>query len=135
VQKKLENVSNFTAFVHASRIFPEDALCAPPLAGDDEIDPSAAALAADKPLVPIRDGHLGAVAFRHLGRAGLDLVAAIEAPDDKPNARGRSVAERHRRAAVGAHITERAGNVGQKAKEHYRFPVPATQGRSRTRRA
>ena len=30
--------------------------------------------------VPIGDGHLRAVAFRHLGGVGLDLMAAIEAP-------------------------------------------------------
>jgi hypothetical protein len=75
----------------------------PPLAGNDEVDPSAAALTADQPLVPVGDRHLGGVAFRHLGRVRLDLVPAIETPDDKPNARGRSVAERHRRATVGVH--------------------------------
>ena len=66
-------------------LFPKDALCAPPLAGDDEIDPPAVALAADEPLVPVRDRHLGAVARRHLVRIGLDLVPAIAAPYDQPH--------------------------------------------------
>jgi hypothetical protein len=34
--------------------------------------PPAAALAADQPLVPVGDGHLGAVSRRHFGRVGLD---------------------------------------------------------------
>ncbi len=50
--------------------------------GDDEINPPAAALAAHQPLMPFKDGHLGAVALRHLGRVRLDLVAAIETPHD-----------------------------------------------------
>ena len=33
--------------------------------------------------MPVRDARLGTVALRHLGRVGLDLMAAIEAPDDQ----------------------------------------------------
>jgi hypothetical protein len=35
--------------------------------------------------VPVRDGHLGAVALRYLGGVGLDLMVAIDAPDDQPH--------------------------------------------------
>ena len=72
-------------------------------ASANEIDPPAAALAADKPLVLVGDAHLGAVAFRHFGRVGLDLVPAIAAPHDQADLGRGGVAERHRRAAVGAH--------------------------------
>jgi hypothetical protein len=71
-----------------------------PLAGADEIDPPAAALTADKPLMPVRDRHLSTIAFRHRGRVRLDLVPAIETPYDQPHPRRSGVAERHRRAAV-----------------------------------
>jgi hypothetical protein len=45
----------------------------------------------------MRDAHLSLVALRHLGRIGLDVVRAIEAPDDETHLRCRGVAERHRR--------------------------------------
>ena len=73
------------------------------LPGDDKIDPPAAASATDQPVMPIRDGHLGTVALRHLGRIGLELVTAIETPHDEPRAGGSGVAERHRRPAIGVH--------------------------------
>jgi hypothetical protein len=38
-------------------------------------------------LRPVRDRHLGTVALGHLGRVGLDLVAAIAAPHDQADAR------------------------------------------------
>jgi hypothetical protein len=44
-------------------------------------------------LVPVGDGHLGAVALGHLGGLGLDLVPAIEAPDDQPHARRSGIAQ------------------------------------------
>ena len=44
----------------------------------------APSLSAHKPLVPVENGHLGAVALGHRGRVGLDLVAAIETPHDQP---------------------------------------------------
>ena len=52
---------------------------------NDHIDPPAPALAAHKSRMPIRDGHLGAVALGHLGGVGLDLMAAIETPHDQPH--------------------------------------------------
>jgi hypothetical protein len=45
----------------------------------------------------------GAVPLGHFGRVGLDLMAAILAPNDQADAGGGSVAERHRRAGLGFH--------------------------------
>ena len=39
----------------------------------------------------------------HFAGIGLNLVAAILAPNDQPDACGGSVAERHRRAGLGFH--------------------------------
>jgi hypothetical protein len=58
------------------------------------INPPAPAPRANKPGVPIRGGHLRAIALGHRGRVGLDLVAAIEAPDDQPHMRRSGVAKR-----------------------------------------
>jgi hypothetical protein len=69
----------------------------------DEINPPAAALGADEPLVPVGDGHLGSVALGHRGRVGLGLVPAIETPHDQPHPRHCGVAQGHRRAAVCVH--------------------------------
>jgi hypothetical protein len=69
--------------------------------GHHEIDPPAPAIAADEPLMPVGDAHLGTVALSHLGGVGLDLVPAIEAPDDQPHMGRRGVAERHRWAVIG----------------------------------
>jgi len=57
------------------------------------IDPPAAAGAADEPRLPVWDSHFGAVALGHLGCVRLDLMAAIEAPHEKPDARRGGVAE------------------------------------------
>jgi hypothetical protein len=46
------------------------------------------------------NGHLGAVALGHLGGVGLDLMVAIEAPDDQPNVGRCGVAEHHRWAFI-----------------------------------
>jgi hypothetical protein len=70
---------------------------------NDYIDPSAPTLAAQKPGVPVRDAHLGTLARSHLGRVGLDLVPAIEAPHDQPHVRQCGVAERHGWAVVPVH--------------------------------
>jgi len=59
---------------------------------------TAAALGADQPLSPIGHRRFGAVLLGHLGGIGLDLMAAILAPNDQPDAGGGSIAERHRRA-------------------------------------
>jgi hypothetical protein len=64
----------------------------------DHVDLTAAALGADQPLAPIGHGRFGAVLLGHLGRVGLNLMAAILAPNDQPDACGGSVAERHWRA-------------------------------------
>jgi hypothetical protein len=69
-----------------------------PLASDDEIAPPAPAIAADEPLVPLRDGHLGSIPLGHLGGVGFELVPAIETPHDQPHPRRRGVAQRHRPA-------------------------------------
>jgi len=45
----------------------------------------------------------GAGTGSHLGGIGLNLMPAILAPDDQPDAGGGSVAERHRRAGLGFH--------------------------------
>jgi hypothetical protein len=69
-------------------------------ARDHEIDLAATALAADEPLVPVGDGQLGTVARCHRGGVGLDLVPAIAAPDDQPDAGSRGAAQCQRRAGV-----------------------------------
>jgi hypothetical protein len=61
--------------------------------GHDHIDFAAAAFGTDQPLTPIEHGHFGAVPLGHLGRVGLDLMAAILAPNDQPDAGGGSIAE------------------------------------------
>jgi hypothetical protein len=48
-------------------------------------------------------GVRSAVPLGHLGGIGLNLMPAILAPDDQPDAGGGSVAERHRRAGLGFH--------------------------------
>jgi hypothetical protein len=73
-------------------------------ASNHDIHLPAAAFGADQPLAPIGHGRFGAVPLGHLGRVGLDLMAAILTPDDQPDAGGGSVAERHRRAALGFHF-------------------------------
>jgi hypothetical protein len=52
-------------------------------AGQHKIDASAAALRAFEPLDPRSHCQISAVALCHLSRVGLDLVAAIAAPDDQ----------------------------------------------------
>jgi hypothetical protein len=47
--------------------------------------------------------YFGAGTGSHLGGIGLNLMPAILAPDDQPDAGGGSVAERHRRAGLGFH--------------------------------
>jgi hypothetical protein len=64
---------------------------------------TAAALRADQPLSPIGHRRFGAVSLGHFGGIGLDLVPAILAPNDQPDACGGSVAER-RRAGLGFHL-------------------------------
>ena len=54
-----------------------------PRAAYDHINLAAATLRADQPLSPIGKGHLSAVAFGLLGGIGLDLMAAVPAPDLK----------------------------------------------------
>jgi hypothetical protein len=58
----------------------------------DHIDLTAAALGADQPLAPIGHRRFGAVSLGHFGGVGLNLVAAILAPYDQPDAGGGSVA-------------------------------------------
>jgi hypothetical protein len=67
---------------------------------NDHSDAPAAAFGVDQPRMPIRDARLGTVARGHLDRIGLDLMMAIEAPNDQPDVRRRGVAERHRRAGL-----------------------------------
>ena len=45
--------------------------------------------------MPVDDRRFGAVALRHFGRVGLDLMATIETPYDQPDLGGGGVAERH----------------------------------------
>jgi hypothetical protein len=68
------------------------------------VDPTASALAAHKPRGPIWDRHLSAVPLGHLGGVGLDLMAAILAPNDQPDLGGGSVAERHQPSGIGFHL-------------------------------
>jgi hypothetical protein len=74
-----------------------------PRSAYDHIDLTAAALGADQPGAPIEHRRCRAVPLGHLGRVGLNLMPAILAPDDQPDAGGGSVAERHRRAVLGFH--------------------------------
>jgi hypothetical protein len=71
----------------------------------DHVDLTAAALGADQPLSPIRHGGFGAAPLGHFGRVGLNLMRAILAPDNQPDAGGGSIAERHRRAGLGFHLS------------------------------
>ena len=64
--------------------------------GYDHVDLPAAALGAEQPLSPIGHSRFGAVPLGHFGGVGLDLMPAILAPDDQPDAGGGSVAERQR---------------------------------------
>jgi len=57
--------------------------------------------------VPIRDGRLRAVALHHLGGVGLDLMPAIEAPDDQTHLGGSGVAKGHRWPAGALHASNR----------------------------
>jgi hypothetical protein len=68
-----------------------------------EVGLPAAALAADEPLVPVRDGQIVAVALCHLGGVGLDLVPALAAPHDQTNASRRRGSQCHRWASVSVH--------------------------------
>jgi hypothetical protein len=54
-----------------------------PLAVDDHIDPPAPTPAAHKPRLPIRHRRLSTVPLGHLGGIGLDLMAAVETPNDE----------------------------------------------------
>src|SRR5437879_2067599 len=56
----------------------------------------------DQALTPIRNRHFGAVAPRHLGGIGLDLMLAI-APNDQPDAGVGRVPEPHRWAMINFH--------------------------------
>ena len=77
--------------------------------GHDHIDLTAAAFGADQPLAPIGHGRLGAVPSSHLGGIGLDLMAAIAAPNDETNAgRGRA-SERSGRPWLGFQLTPPSG--------------------------
>jgi hypothetical protein len=69
----------------------------------DHIDLTAAALGTDQPLSPIGHGRFGAVSLGHLGRVGLNLVTAILAPNDQPDAGGGSIAKGRRWAGLGFH--------------------------------
>jgi hypothetical protein len=66
--------------------------------GYDHIDLMAAAFGADEPGAPIEHRRFGAVPLGHLGGIGLDLVAAILAPNDQPDAGSGGATQRHRRA-------------------------------------
>jgi hypothetical protein len=59
----------------------------------------APARGADQPLIV--HGCFAAVPTSHLAGVGLNLVPAILAPDDQPDAGGGSVAERHWWAGLG----------------------------------
>jgi hypothetical protein len=55
--------------------------------------------------MPIGNGSLGAVSSRHFGGIGLNLISALEAPDDEPNTGSRRAPEGHRWAGFGFHLT------------------------------
>ncbi|HEY2534320.1 MAG TPA: hypothetical protein VGJ20_41460, partial [Xanthobacteraceae bacterium] len=75
---------------------PSSSLCP----GHHEIDRPAAACAADKPRVPIRNGHLGAVPLCHLRGVRFYSMPAIEVPDDQPHPSRSGISERHRPPGV-----------------------------------
>lgn len=68
-----------------------------------ETDIAAPAFPAHQLLGPVRHRRLGAVAFGHFGRVGLDLVAAVAAPHHERQVRRGGATHRHRPDAVGAH--------------------------------
>jgi hypothetical protein len=53
---------------------------------NDHVDRPAAAAGTDEPVAPIKHRRFGAVAFGELTGVGLDLMLAITAPDDEPDA-------------------------------------------------
>jgi hypothetical protein len=59
------------------------------------------ALGTDKPLAPIGNGGLGAVALSHFGGVGLDLVAARLAPHNQRCETGESAARANELALAG----------------------------------
>jgi hypothetical protein len=72
-------------------------------AGDHQIHLPAAGAGAYGPGAPIEHRRCGAVPLGHLARVGLDLMLAILAPDDQPDADGGSATQRHRWAGLGFH--------------------------------
>jgi hypothetical protein len=70
---------------------------------DDHIDNSAPTALAQEPIAPIKNAGPGAVLPRHLGRIGLDLVAACLTPHDESDASRCRVAERHRWSGMRFH--------------------------------
>jgi hypothetical protein len=85
-------MTNFLAFVldeHGTRIKGADVVplnsSAPLGAGHHHIRIVAPATRTDEPLTPIGNDRLGAIPSRHFGGIGLNLMAAIPAPDDKEN--------------------------------------------------
>ena len=75
-----------------------------PLRPTHHVNLAAAAFGTDKPPAQIDNCRFGAVPSRHLRGIGLDLTAAIPAPDDEANVSRSGVAERHRRAGLGFHL-------------------------------
>ena len=86
--------------------------------------------AAHKPRGPIRHGGLGTVSLRLFGGIGLDLMLAVLAPNDQPDAGGGSVAERHWRAAKDMVAANAAAICGWK-----RFMVLPPDGKLSHRQA
>jgi dienelactone hydrolase len=58
------------------------------------VDLATMAPGADQPFAPIRDRRLGTIPVGHLRRIRLDLMAAISAPDERPDASSRRATER-----------------------------------------
>ena len=79
----------------------------PPRSRQHEVHIPAATFRAHEPLVPFRDWGVGAVTSRQLGRARLDLMPAIAAPNDYSHLGCRRAVESCWWAAVGFHPRRR----------------------------
>jgi hypothetical protein len=85
----------------------------PPLACRPHVYLARAAARAHKPTAPLEHARLGAVAGGHLGRIGLDPVAALAAPHDEANASRGGAAERHWWAKLGFHLRRRLPRISR----------------------
>jgi hypothetical protein len=81
------------------------------------VDRSAPAFRADQPRTPIGHRRLGTVSPRLLSRIGLNLMAAVSAPNNQAEARAGSVAQRHQRPTIGFHPRRGGGSINSRYRQ------------------